>query len=128
HVTFMQYIAGEKITSAFEGQPEQRAIMARRLYDVMTYDVIFSGAKDAIFHGDPHAGNVFHVTGNPKNPYQIALLDWGLCGTFPREQRIALVQLILGVELRDAKRLHKYVGALLEDGLPDSPEKLKRID
>ena len=128
HVTFMQYIAGEKITSAFEGQPEQRAIMARRFYDVMTYGVIFSGSEDAIFHGDPHAGNVYHVTGNPKNPYQIALLDWGLCGTFPREDRMALVQLILGVELRDRERLHEFVGYLLEDGLPTDPAKLKRID
>jgi ubiquinone biosynthesis protein len=128
HVTFMQYIAGEKITSAFEGQPEQRAIMAKRLCDVMTRDVIFASSKEPIFHGDPHAGNVYHVTGNPKNPYQIALLDWGLYGTFPREDRVALMQLILGVQLRDAKRLHSNVGGLLENGMPADPEKVQRLD
>lgn len=128
HVTVMEYITGEKITSAFEGDPAQRAIMAKRLYDVMTSDVIFAKSKEPIFHGDPHAGNVFHVTNNPKNPYQIALLDWGLYGTFPRKDRIALMQLILGVQLKDAKRLHDNVGALLEDGLPQSPEKLQKID
>jgi ubiquinone biosynthesis protein len=128
HVTVMGYITGEKITSAFEGEPAQRAIMAKRLFDVMTSDVIFADSKEPIFHGDPHAGNVFHVTNNPKNPYQIALLDWGLYGTFPRKDRIALMQLILGVQLKDAKRLHDNVGALLEDGLPQSAEKLRKID
>jgi ubiquinone biosynthesis protein len=128
HVTFMQYITGEKITDAFEGQPTQRAILARRLADVMTRDVIFASRKDPIFHGDPHPGNVFHVTGSPDNPYQIALLDWGLYGTFPREDRAALMQLILGVQLKDAKRLHQNVGGLLANGLPDDPQKIQHID
>jgi len=128
HVTAMQFIAGEKITSAFKGDNAQRAIMANRLSEVMTGDVIFASASEAIFHGDPHPGNVYHVLGNTKNPYQIALLDWGLMGTFPRKDRIALMQLILGVQLADAKRLHKNVGALIENGLPQSPEKLQKID
>jgi ubiquinone biosynthesis protein len=128
HVTFMQYISGEKITSAFEGKPAQRAIMARRLADVMTRDVIFASSKEPLFHGDPHAGNVYHVTGDPSEPYQIALLDWGLYGTFPRDDRVALMQLILGVQLKDAKRLHDNVGGLLADGMPADPRKVARID
>jgi ubiquinone biosynthesis protein len=128
HVTFMEFIAGEKITSSFPGDTQQRAIMARRLSDVMTGDVIFSSKPEAIFHGDPHPGNVYHVTGDPKNPYQIALLDWGLMGTFPRQDRIGLMQLILGVQLADAKRLHNNVGTLLEQGLPTAPEKLQKVD
>jgi ubiquinone biosynthesis protein len=128
HVTFMQFIAGEKITSAFPGDTKQRAVMARRLTDVMTVDVIFATKPVAIFHGDPHPGNVYHVTGDPQNPYLIALLDWGLMGTFPRQERLALMQLILGVKFADAKRLHKYAGALLDQGLPTDPEKVKKID
>src|SRR5215471_9864216 len=128
HVTFMEFIVGEKITSAFPGDPKRRAIMARRLSDVLTGDVIFAPKDVAIFHGDPHPGNVYHVTDDPKNPYLIALLDWGLMGTFPRQERIALLQLILGVQLGDARRLHKYAGALLEDGMPTDPEKVRRID
>jgi len=128
HVTFMQYISGEKITSAFAGQPAPRAIMARRLADIMTRDVIFASSKEPIFHGDPHAGNVYHVTDNADDPYQIALLDWGLYGTFPREDRVALMQLILGVQLKDAKRLHNNVGGLLANGMPDDPQKLQQVD
>jgi ubiquinone biosynthesis protein len=128
HVTFMQYISGEKITSAFAGQPAPRAIMARRLADIMTRDVIFASSKEPIFHGDPHAGNVYHVTDNADDPYQIALLDWGLYGTFPREDRVALMQLILGVQLKDAKRLHNNVGGLLANGMPADPQKLQQVD
>jgi ubiquinone biosynthesis protein len=128
HVTFMQYISGEKITSAFAGDPAQRAVMARRLADLMTRDVVFASSKEPIFHGDPHAGNVYHVTDNPTDPYQVALLDWGLYGTFPKDDRVALMQLILGVQLNDAKRLHNNVGGLLADGMPADPQKVQQID
>jgi ubiquinone biosynthesis protein len=128
HVTVMEFIVGEKITSAFKGDTKQRAIMGARLSEVMTGDVIFSPKSEAIFHGDPHPGNVYHFTGDPKNPYKIALIDWGLMGTFPRKDRLALMQLILGVQLADAKRLRKNVGALLDSGLPTAPEKVQKID
>src|SRR6185369_8540088 len=72
HVTFMEFIAGEKITSSFKGDAKQRAIMARRLTDALTTDVIFSAKSEAIFHGDPHPGNVYHLTNDPKNPYMIS--------------------------------------------------------
>jgi ubiquinone biosynthesis protein len=128
HVTCMEMIVGGKITSAFPGDTRQRAIMAARLSEVLTGGVLFSPKADAIFHGDPHPGNVFHVTNDPKNPYRIALLDWGLMGVFPREDRLALMQLILGVQLEDAKRLQGNVGALLDDGLPTDPAQLQKID
>ena len=55
-------------------------------------------------------------------------MDWGLLGTFPREDRLALMQLILGVRLGDAKRLHNNVGALLDHGLPSDPVEVQKID
>lgn len=128
HVTAMQFVAGEKITSAFKGDQRQRSIMATRLSEVMTGDVIFSKKPNAIFHGDPHPGNVYHVLDNPKYPYQIALLDWGLMGVFPRADRMALLQLLIGANMSDAKRLRKNVGALVEGGLPNDPVKLQKVD
>jgi ubiquinone biosynthesis protein len=128
HVTFMEFMKGEKITSSFPGDAKQRAIMAKRLSDVLTGDVIFAKKSEAIFHGDPHPGNVLHITSDPKNPYLIGLLDWGLMGTFPRKDRLALMQLILGVQLHDAKRLHNNVGALLDHGLPADSQKVQKID
>jgi ubiquinone biosynthesis protein len=128
HLTFMQFVHGEKIANAFPGDANRRAIMARRLSDALTMDVIFSPKEDALFHGDPHSGNVFHVDDDQKDPYRIALLDWGLYGVFPRQQRKDLLQLILGIKLGDPKRLRNHVNALIDGNKPTSPEQLKRVD
>jgi ubiquinone biosynthesis protein len=128
HITVMELIKGEKITSAFPDDAGKRSIMARELSDIMTGDVIFSKKPEGIFHGDPHPGNVFHLTSDPANPYKIALIDWGLMGTFPREDRMALMQLIVGVMIRDAKRLHKNVGYLVEGGIPNDADKWQKVD
>ena len=127
NVTVMEFINGGKITDAHPGRAEARAEMARRLSDALTVDVVFSRAEEAIFHGDPHAGNVFHISADPSDPYRIALLDWGLYGSFPRTQREQLVQLILGVYLGNAKRIRNNAGALLEEGLPEEPEDLEKV-
>jgi ubiquinone biosynthesis protein len=128
HVTVMEFVKGEKITSAFSDDAGKRSIMAQELSDTMTGDVIFSKQPDAIFHGDPHAGNIYHLSSDPEHPYKIAMLDWGLMGTFPREDRKALVQLIVGVRLKDAKRLHENVVFLVEGGVPDDRAKWQNVD
>jgi len=128
HATFMEYVSGEKISAAFPGNAQKRATMARRFSDALTFEVIFSPKAEAFFHGDPHAGNVFHVLNESQDPYRIALLDWGLCGILQRAERLNLVQLMLGVQLGDAKRLRNNIAALLQDGLPKSPEQLRGID
>jgi ubiquinone biosynthesis protein len=128
YLTFMQFVHGVKIANAFPRDTERRAIMARRLSDALTLDVIFSPREEALFHGDPHSGNVYRVSDDKKDPYRIALLDWGLYGVFPRQQRKDLMQLLLGMKFGDPKRLRKHAGALIDGGLPKSPEQLKRID
>ena len=127
-VTVMEFVRGEKISNAFKGDARQRAIMARRLSDALTTDVIFSKQEEALFHGDPHAGNVFHVLNDAKDPYRIALLDWGLFGLFPKSQRKELVQLMLGLQLNDARRLRKYIGALIQGEVPTDSSKVARLD
>ncbi len=121
NVTCMEFISGEKITDAFPDQPKERAQLARRLSDVMTFDVLFSPRENAIFHGDPHAGNVFHVEDNGEDRSRIALLDWGLCAEFSRESRKKLIQLLLGLYLQDGKRLSNNLDGLV-DWQPESPE------
>ena len=125
-VTVMDFISGVKITDAHLGEPAARREMARRLSDALTMDVMFSPKDEAIFHGDPHAGNVFHVSEDAEDAHRIALLDWGLYGSFPRIQREQLVQLVLGVYLGNTKRMRNNVGALIEE-TPGSPEDQQKI-
>jgi ubiquinone biosynthesis protein len=124
----MQLVQGVKIADAFPGDATRRAILARRLSDALTFDVMFSSREQALFHGDPHSGNVYHVTHDQKDPYRIALLDWGLYGVSSHEHREDMMQLILGIKLADPKRLRNHVGVLIDGGLPKSPEQLRKID
>jgi ubiquinone biosynthesis protein len=114
NATCMELIHGRKITDAFPGRPRERARLARRLSDALTFDVLFSTRESALFHGDPHAGNVFHVEDSEGDPYRIALLDWGLSAEFSREEREKLVQLLVGLHLGDGKRLGENIDAILE--------------
>jgi ubiquinone biosynthesis protein len=128
HVIVMDFVTGEKISSSFPSDPAKRRIMAKRLSEVLTSEVVFSSKGESLFHGDPHAGNIFHVLGDQKDPYKIGLLDWGMSGMFPRAQRMELVQLFLGVYLGDFKRLRNNVTALIEGSLPNEPYKRAKID
>lgn len=113
NATCMEFVRGEKITDAFLESPEDRATLARRLSDVMTYEVLFSREEIAMFHGDPHAGNVFHVESDAADPYRIALLDWGLAAEFTRAEREKMVQLMVGLTLKNSKRLANNVDVLV---------------
>ena len=113
-VTFMEFVHGEKVAAAFAGKTRSRAKLARRLLDLLAVDVLLAQTDEALFHGDPHSGNVFHVLDDPADPFRLALLDWGLSGNLPHSQREALMQLFLGIFLKDSKRLRNHVGALIE--------------
>ena len=127
NATFMDFLNVEKITGAFPGDSKRRAKLGRHLLDVMSYRTLWAKPDTAIFHGDPHAGNVMHVVNHPKNPYQLALLDWGLLGTLPKQQRQQLVQLALSMSQRRAKGLRRNVGSLIRGGMPQDPQKVERI-
>jgi ubiquinone biosynthesis protein len=127
-VTFMEFVPGPKIIDAYPDDPAARAELARRLSDALTYDVIFSPADEAVFHGDPHAGNVHVMEEDPVDPYRIVLLDWGLTGEVSRADRRDLVQLFVGFAVNDRRRVHDHVGALLADPLPESRAERRRIE
>ena len=126
-VTFMDFLHGEKINEAFPGDNAKRAELARRLMRVMTYETLFSKPTTALFHGDPHAGNVMHLVDDPTDPFKIGLLDWGLLGEFERPQRMKMVQLSMALDRRSRKKLHNNVGALLRGGLPKDAVERERI-
>ena len=121
NLTCMELVRGVKITDAYIGDGEKRAKLARRLSDALMYDVLFSPHDTALFHGDPHAGNVFHVEEGGEDPFRIALIDWGLAAEFNRREREKMVQLMLGLSLRHAKRLANNVDVLIE-WEPEGPE------
>jgi ubiquinone biosynthesis protein len=109
----MEFVQGTKVTEAFPDAPRDREVLARRLSDALTYGVIFSPKDPALFHGDPHAGHVFHSP-SKADPYRIALIDWGLAAEFTLEERKSLAQLMLGLYLKDEKRVANHASVLVE--------------
>jgi ubiquinone biosynthesis protein len=123
NVTCMEFVEGVKITDAFPGEPENRRELAHRLSDALTFNVLFSTKDTALFHGDPHAGNVFHVEDGGPDRFRIALLDWGLAAEFTREDRERMAQLLLGLYLKDPKRLGNNVSVLVDFQPKDDEER-----
>lgn len=112
NVTFMDFIEGSKITDAYENDPRKRRGLAERLSDLMTYDVLFSTSDHALFHGDPHAGNVLSSP-STRDGDRLSLIDWGLSESLDRQQRVGLIQLLLGIYMSDRERLIDNIDALV---------------
>lgn len=51
---------------------------------------------DGLFHADPHAGNVFYLSGN-----RIAFIDFGMVGRLSAARRDELIRLLVGLVQRD---------------------------
>jgi len=113
NVTVMQRMEGGKVTDAYLNDPEKRTGLARRLTDIMMYDVMFAPGE-SLFHGDPHPGNVFSSPSD-DDPYRISLLDWGLQGHLSREQKAKLLQVGMGLQLEHAERLRNNLDVLVDD-------------
>lgn len=105
-LTSMQRIYGEKIGKTAPGgiTPDQ---LARRIAETLVAQPIFSATPAALFHADPHAGNLM-LTPEGK----LAILDWSLTGHLNETDRAELVQLILGAMTLNPERLEHSINEL----------------
>ncbi|QTA83342.1 UbiB domain-containing protein [Desulfonema limicola] len=124
NVTAMELINGKKITD-FPMSWSERRECAKILFRAMIWKPLFSSKEVSLFHGDPHAGNIYAVkTGLLKSDYENpgfkheimpVLLDWSLAGSFSRSCRVKIIRLILAVFLNDENRIFKSVRAVAEN-------------
>jgi ubiquinone biosynthesis protein len=68
---------------------------------------IFSRANRAVFHGDPHAGNLLYTEDG-----RLAILDWSLIGHLDEPERIAMGQVLLSAITLDAPRTAALLSGL----------------
>ncbi len=118
-VTVMERVEGFRVTDAYPGDPVARKRLARRLLDITVLDVLVADG-DTLFHGDPHAGNVFW-SGTEERPNRIGLLDWGLMGGLELERRRKLTQIMIGLDLKHRDRLRDNIDGLLTN-VPQTDE------
>ena len=97
-ITALTEEAGTKVTSAASRLPsDARQRLAEQLIEALIAVPLFAATPDAIFHGDPHAGNLLYN----NRTRELTIIDWALRERLDREQRRHLALLFLMVTLRD---------------------------
>jgi ubiquinone biosynthesis protein len=100
----MEFIDGMRIGDV-DLTKQQRMMLARSLFEAIICVPLFMMEELALFHGDPHAGNILIVPGNDRKSFDVALLDWTLAGHLSKQQRIYVMELLLGIIKNDSRTL-----------------------
>lgn len=106
--TAMEWISGEKLEAAAITTQSGRNHMANLVTRALVAYPVFSKDDHAIFHGDPHAGNLFRTSGG-----NLALLDWSLAGHLNKYQRAAMNQICLAGGTFQAERISALIESLV---------------
>jgi ubiquinone biosynthesis protein len=121
-VTAMSFLDGEKVTEARLPATARKAC-ARLLFNSLILKPIFSRSASAIFHGDPHAGNILANYDEKSGKTSIALVDWSLAGRLSKPQRIGILQLIQNVIRGEAPLICRSIMALcIADATPSADD------
>jgi ubiquinone biosynthesis protein len=108
-ITALTEERGIKVTSAAARlSVSRRQELAEQLVEALVAVPLFAAAEDAIFHGDPHAGNLLY---NNRNR-ELTIIDWALRERLGRQQRRHLALLFLMVSLRDPVGTFNEIAAL----------------
>jgi ubiquinone biosynthesis protein len=120
-VTAMQRIDGHKVTEPGTLNTWDRRRLAELIVEALIAGPTWSPAASAIFHADPHAGNLF-VTPDRR----LAILDWSLTGTLGDHERITLSQLVIAGLCLNAEQARLSLLSLSVDDRVDT-EELNRV-
>ncbi len=110
-ITAMSRHYGVKVTDAVGVlSPKQRRRVSELLIRALVATPVFSTAAEAIFHADPHAGNLLYDVGTGE----LTILDWALTERLARDQRRHLALLFATVGLRNPVGVSQQIEALAE--------------
>lgn len=110
-ITAMSAEQGVKVTAAFPRSPIRRQRVAEQLVEALIAVPLFSRGKEAVFHADPHAGNLFYDEPNRE----LILLDWALAERLTLESRRQLVLLAVMMILRNRAGVSRAIQLLSTD-------------
>jgi ubiquinone biosynthesis protein len=83
--------------------------------DALICGPLFAADEPALFHGDPHAGNLLLVADSQSGLVKVGLLDWSLAGYLTQKVRIRIVQLIQGILLNDLGHMCQAIQILAKE-------------
>ena len=112
-ITAMTEEAGVKVTDAAARMPVwRRDLVADQLIETLIAVPLFASVNNAMFHADPHAGNLLY----DDRTGELAILDWALTEQLTYNQRRHLALLFIMIALRDVKGVCNVIQALSEAG------------
>ncbi|HLK67708.1 MAG TPA: AarF/UbiB family protein [Bryobacteraceae bacterium] len=109
-ITAMTQENGVKVTEACPRSPIRRLQIAVQLIEAIVAVPLFSRQDPAVFHADPHAGNLLYDEPNRE----LMVLDWALADRLSVETRRRLVMLVLMMNLRNRAGVCEAIQALSE--------------
>jgi len=98
-VTAMERVFGVKVTDHGLDCAVGKNRLADLVSRVLVARPVLSRKNRAMFHSDPHAGNLLYTRDG-----RLAILDWSLIGHLSETERIAIGQIILSAITLDASR------------------------
>src|ERR1022692_3703691 len=123
-ITALTEERGIKVTNAAARLPAaRRRKVAEQLIEALIAVPLLSSEKDAIFHGDPHAGNLLYN----NRTGELTILDWALRERLSRDQRRHLALLFLMVSLRDPAGTLNEVLALSQQRIESTSPRRRMI-
>jgi ubiquinone biosynthesis protein len=123
-ITAMAEERGRKVTDVVTHMPAwRRAKLSEQMIEALIAIPLFAAQGDAMFHADPHAGNLLYdqCTGN------LVILDWALTEHLTHAQRRHLAVLFLMIFLRDPIGTSHAIEALSPKGGRRRRAKIRRM-
>ncbi|HVN06100.1 MAG TPA: AarF/UbiB family protein [Bryobacteraceae bacterium] len=122
-ITALSEEDGVKVTAALADTPgRERKRAAERLIEALIAVPLLARGERAVFHADPHAGNVLY----DKRTGDLVLLDWALTERLTRDERRHVAMLALMLGLRDPVGVCGEIEALAARPLPAKHDRFMR--
>lgn len=113
-ITAISEEQGAKVTDAVAHvRPWHRRRVAEQLIEALIAVPVFATEGRAMFHADPHAGNLLY----DARTRELVILDWALTERLSREQQRHLALLFLAIRLRDSAGVYSQIQALTKRGV-----------
>ena len=109
NITALTEERGKKVTEAAKRLPMWRKLrLSEQLMEAFIAVPIFATESKALFHADPHAGNLLY----DDKTGELVILDWALTERVSQEQRRRLGMLFVMAALRDPAGIRQQIEAL----------------
>lgn len=123
-ITALSEEYGAKITNATARLgSSRRARVAEQLLEALVAVPLLSPCENAVFHGDPHAGNLLYN----NRTGELTIIDWALRERLSREQRRHMALLFLMVSLRDPIAASNEVLALSQPRIRENSRQAQAV-